>query len=147
TYVYSNLSSVNGHLMNLFIFGRYGVQLFFFASAFTIFYSYHNRFNKETNPDLKFIIRRFFRIAPLYYLAILFYYFVKNPDVLYWSGGRPVGLKLVVLNILFLHGFNVYANNSVVPGGWSIAVEMVFYCLVPLLYRIIKNLNTAVIFF
>jgi hypothetical protein len=31
-----------------------------------------------------------------------------------------------VLTALFLHGWNPYTFNSIVPGGWSIAVEMTF---------------------
>jgi peptidoglycan/LPS O-acetylase OafA/YrhL len=34
-----------------------------------------------------------------------------------------------------------------VPGGWSIAVEMFFYCLVPFLFLRIRNLNQAIVFF
>lgn len=36
--------------------------------------------------------------------------------------------------------------SSVVPGGWSIAIEMLFYCFVPFLFRRIKNLNQAIAF-
>jgi peptidoglycan/LPS O-acetylase OafA/YrhL len=39
----------------------------------------------------------------------------------------------VALNALFLHGFSPAAINSAVPGGWSIAVEMSFYLVFPLL--------------
>ncbi len=36
--------------------------------------------------------------------------------------------------------------TSIVPGGWSIAVEMNFYLLVPFLFKYIKNLTIAIIF-
>lgn len=32
---------------------------------------------------------------------------------------------------LFVHGFHPQSINSVVPGGWSIAVEMTFYAVFP----------------
>jgi peptidoglycan/LPS O-acetylase OafA/YrhL len=52
--------------------GSRGVQLFFVASAFTLCLSYERRKN-EKNPLLNFFIRRFFRIAPLFYCGFLFY--------------------------------------------------------------------------
>src|SRR5947209_15395493 len=52
--------------------GQYGVQLFFVASAFTLFLSQDSRKN-ESHPIRNFFIRRFFRIAPLFYVGIGFY--------------------------------------------------------------------------
>jgi peptidoglycan/LPS O-acetylase OafA/YrhL len=37
--------------------------------------------------------------------------------------------------------------TQVVPGGWSISVEMLFYCLVPLLVKKITTLNRVIYFF
>jgi len=50
--------------------GAMGVQLFFFTSAFTLFLSMNNRIDNEKLPYINFFIRRFFRIAPIYYLGI-----------------------------------------------------------------------------
>ena len=60
---------------NIFNFGRYGVQLFFMCSAFTIFLSFERRSKIDKYPILFFFTRRFFRIAPLFYIAILYYLF------------------------------------------------------------------------
>ena len=49
--------------------GRYGVQLFFVASALTLMLSWHAR----SDGALPFYIRRVFRIAPMFWLAIPFY--------------------------------------------------------------------------
>jgi peptidoglycan/LPS O-acetylase OafA/YrhL len=46
--------------------GARGVQLFFVASAMTLCMSWHSR----NDGALPFYIRRFFRIAPMYYLSI-----------------------------------------------------------------------------
>ena len=53
--------------------GARGVQLFYIASAFTLFLSLHNRYNKEEKAFKNFFIRRFFRIAPLYYIGVCYY--------------------------------------------------------------------------
>lgn len=110
---------------------RYGVQLFFVISALTIFYSLRHSDANSTN----FFIRRFFRIAPLYLLAIVGYSMLQSFS--------PVG---ALLNALFLHGFSPRYINSIVPAGWSIGVEMAFYCAVPLLFRYIRNLYSALHF-
>lgn len=60
--------------------GWFGVQLFFLASAITLLMSWHSAARGGT-PDLRaFAIRRFFRIAPAYYLAAGLY-FVLTPPV------------------------------------------------------------------
>lgn len=122
--------------------GAMGVQLFFFTSAFTLFLSMNKRINNEKLPIINFFIRRFFRIAPIYYLGILYYLLV-----IYLKGDfKNIDFYNVISNLLFLNGFNPYWINSVVPGGWSIAVEMLFYCLVPFLFVKIKNTQHAFVF-
>ena len=58
-------------------FGKMGVQLFFVASAITLCLSTAKR--AERHPVLSFYVRRYFRIAPLYYLAIIFYALYSVP--------------------------------------------------------------------
>lgn len=117
-------------LKNLILSGKSGVQMFYIISAFTLFFSISQR----NEPTSAYFIRRFFRIAPLYWIAILYYVLVQNNTD--WIS--------IGLNISFLHGLSPTAINSVVPGGWSIGVEMIFYLLVPLLFRYIKSLNIAI---
>ena len=59
-------------------YGQTGVFLFFVTSSFTLCNSAIERQN-ESNPTRNFFIRRFFRIAPLYYLGILLYSGLKLP--------------------------------------------------------------------
>src|SRR5690349_748407 len=71
--------------------GRMGVHLFYFASAFTIFLSYQNRYNKELHPVKNFFVRRFFRIAPLYYIAVIYYLWQNGTGPSDWTGNvEPV---------------------------------------------------------
>jgi peptidoglycan/LPS O-acetylase OafA/YrhL len=127
--------------------GRYGVQLFFIASAFTLFLSMHRRRASDNSPTINFFYRRFFRIAPLYYLGILFYLYCEGTGPRFWLGNQPtVTYGNIFSNFLFLHGFSPYWINSLVPGGWSIAVEMTFYLLCPLLFRYVKSINQAIAF-
>lgn len=115
--------------------GNLGVQLFFLISAFTMSYMWAARAG-ESLPVRKFYLRRGLRIAPVFWLAMLGY----GLPVL-WSGQNPAQINGwdVLLTALFLNGFSVHAINLVVPGGWSIAVEMSFYLFFPLLATRLKT--------
>lgn len=128
----------------LFSLGSRGVQLFFIASAFTLYRSYKNRIAVENNHIRNFFIRRFFRIAPVYYLAIIYYIFHDSLGARYWLGTQPdISTYNIFSNMFFLHGFSPYWTNTLVPGGWSIAVEMMFYVIFPYLFFKIKTINDA----
>tara|TARA_B110000902_G_scaffold264972_1_gene347893 strand:- start:6754 stop:7809 length:1056 start_codon:yes stop_codon:yes gene_type:complete len=125
--------------------GKFGVQFFFIASAFTLFLSYNNRALKEHKVNKNFFIRRFFRIAPLYYIGIIFFYFFNGlSPVIPYCNYTQISLISILSNIFFFHGFSPYWINSLVPGGWSIAIEMMFYFTLPFLYQKIKSLNSAI---
>jgi len=117
--------------------GNIGVQLFFLISAITMCYMWNQR-RGETFPIRKFYLRRGFRIAPAFWFAMIFYTAVKlfSPQ-----GLGPIGPWDLLLTGLFLHSFSVHAINLVVPGGWSIGVEMAFYVIFPFLVLKIRSVN------
>ena len=114
-----------------------GVQLFFVLSSYTLCLSLHSR-NDESKPLYNFAIRRFFRIAPAYYTALIGYFFLSFIEHYIkagtWAPTERYTILNTILNIFFIHGFHLPAL-SLVPGGWSIATEMGFYILFPLLYK------------
>jgi len=109
--------------------GNLGVQLFFLVSAMTMCLMWQQRAG-ESDRQLKFYIRRFFRIAPLFWMAMCFYGFS------WWLNDghgtmASAGTAQIVATATFLHGFLPSAINKIVPGGWSIAIEMSFYVVFP----------------
>ena len=118
-------------------FGRFGVQLFFLISACTMCHMWKLR-EGESSPVRNFYIRRFFRIVPLFWLAIPLYLLVNATNKTH-SEPKNIGELEVFLTATFLHGFWPTSINSVVPGGWSIAVEMTFYALFPALFFKVKE--------
>jgi peptidoglycan/LPS O-acetylase OafA/YrhL len=120
-----------------FSMGAYGVQLFFLLSSITMCLMWESR-DGEQHPIRNFYIRRIFRIAPLFWLAIPLYLSINGLEPSYWN---PNGISehQIILTALFLHGLYPDAINSVVPGGWSIAVEMTFYLLFPILILSFKK--------
>ena len=124
--------------------GQFGVQLFFLTSIFTLFLSLRSRKRHEIHPTRNFFIRRFFRVAPLFWAGILFYLWFEIPWNRAWA---PNGLDSwqIATTFAFLHGWHPESINSVVPGGWSIAVEMNFYLLLPFLFTRVTTLRKAVL--
>ena len=123
------------HLLTSY--GQMGVQLFFVASAYTLCRSATNREN-ELQPLKKYAIRRFFRIAPMYYLGLIGYFILALFIVYNKTGTLVIPFKYsfinVLANVFFVHGFYLPANNNIVPGGWSIGTEMAFYVIFPFLF-------------
>ncbi len=122
--------------------GQYGVQLFFLVSALTISLTYEShirQFGRSVRSQFAWLIKRFFRIAPLYYFAAIFYpieqYAIHVAS--HHRYGSTVAIPAILANLLFLHTWIPSANNCVVPGGWSIGVEMFFYTLVPFVWMIV----------
>ena len=72
-------------------FAKNGVQMFFIISGYTIFYSLEKNRNKSYKS---FFIRRFFRIAPLYYLSAVYYSLMSNNEL---------NFKYLLINLLFLY--------------------------------------------
>ncbi len=118
--------------------GMYGVQLFFLLSAVTLLRSVSLRSGKERFPTRNFFIRRFFRIAPLFWFGMAFYFLLDGCRPQFWSP-HGNGLWQFLSTALFLHGWAPTTINSVVPGGWSIAVEMTFYACLPFLASRIRS--------
>lgn len=125
-----------------FNFGQMGVQLFFISSSITLCLSADAR--NEGN-FFNFYIRRFFRIAPLYYYGICVYFFSETIATSYaqkrWAIPHIYAGRAILENIFFVHGFDPKNFNLLVPGGWSISAEMAFYVVFPLLFAILKKFN------
>ncbi|MGB5959907.1 MAG: acyltransferase [Coleofasciculaceae cyanobacterium] len=137
-----NLPSFLG---NLTYQGAVGVQLFYMISAFTLFLSLTNRKKIEKKPLVNFFMRRFFRIAPLFYCAIVFYMLTTGMGPNYWiEDGKSITIPNLITHLTFTNGWNPYWINSLVPVGWSIAIEMPFYLIVPYLFKKIKTINQAI---
>jgi exopolysaccharide production protein ExoZ len=108
--------------------GNLGVQLFFIVSAYTMCMMWHGREGEDRRLE-KFYIRRFCRIAVPYWIAMILYSRWTG-----WTSAVPAPMGILT-NATFLHGFFPSAINSIVPGGWSIADEVNFYAVFPLLIR------------
>lgn len=122
--------------------GPRGVQLFFIISALTLCLSWTKRKDKEKSPLRNFYIRRFFRIAPLFYLFILYFLFSKD----YFNGNpEHITSANIFATYLFVNGLVPAWINNIVFGGWTIAVEMMFYLIFPYLVNKIASFKVAIV--
>jgi len=118
------------------IFG-FGVTLFYVLSAYCLMLSL-NRSGRPANW-LNYSIRRFFRIAPAFYVAIAFW------SLLQIRCGQSLNFAKLATSITFLNGFIPAHIHSSIPHGWSIAVETSFYVILPLIFLHIRDLTRALV--
>lgn len=118
--------------------GPMGVNLFFLVSAFSLCLTMPKHAN-EQRPYLGFMLRRFFRVAPLFYAIIILSYWY-NP------AGLPYNYKTITANLTFVFNFIPGSGyqTSVVFAGWTIGVEMAFYLVFPFIYARTKSVTLAI---
>ncbi|MFP3245293.1 MAG: acyltransferase family protein, partial [Paraburkholderia sp.] len=98
-------------------FGQYGVQAFFVISAITICTTLEEDARRYSSRDTyrRFYVKRFFRIAPLYFVALAAYALIDDGALLMHSRMLlPHGAVDVLANLLFVHEWVPGAINSVV---------------------------------
>jgi len=107
-------------------FGRIGVICFFLISGFVIPFSLKvNENNVSVRP---FAIRRFFRLFPAYWLSI----FLALAIALVFSSGYE--FTQVFANLTMLQSF--FGQPHILGLYWTLQVELVFYILCIILYKL-----------
>jgi exopolysaccharide production protein ExoZ len=119
--------------------GARGVQLFFVTSAIALMFAWRS----HNNGIKSFFIRRFFRIAPMFWLAIPATYVAR---LVFLPNGNA-SWDQIVATAMFLHGLSPHWLNFAIEGNWTIAVEATFYMLFPIFAVNITNLRRAIIGF
>ncbi len=114
------------------------VELFFILSAFSLCVGYFWRLS--TPSDLKsYALRRFFRIAPL------FYFFIGVWTLYRHFHHATINPSDILKAATFTFSLFPSANGGYVAAGWSIGVEMIFYILLPVILFYIRDLRSGVI--
>ena len=116
--------------------GWMGVQLFFVLSGFLITFHLLRRRDRQSEGIGRFLVRRWLRIVPTYYVVLLIValgavpYYPVAPDYL----GLRVGYHL-----LFLQD---YLPSSLLGPFWSLGVEEKFYLAAPLIAAALWKVRT-----
>ena len=109
--------------------GWMGVDLFFVISGFVIALAVFSNIDKY-GPQrfrLRFMRKRFVRIAPLHYLTLVVFVLFITPELLYQNFFVNFAAHLA-----FVHNLNFGLHGAINGANWSIATEMQFYILVTL---------------
>jgi len=119
------------HLARFFDWGLHGVDLFFVLSGFLIGGQLIERIQERTFSFKEFYVKRLFRIAPAYYMALII-------SVIFYSVGTGSFIlhDKRILNAFIVHIFYLQDyTRAVIHRGlyWTLAVEEQFYILIPAL--------------
>lgn len=76
-------------------------------------------------------MRRFFRIAPLYYLYLLYHYFFLND----FNQGNNITDLNYLSHFIFLDMLFIDFINSILYVEWTISVEVFFYLFLPFFFK------------
>ena len=114
----------NNGSVNFLYFGHCGVDIFFVISGFIMYHLYHRDWSRP-EQFTSFIIRRFTRIYPIYWII--------TTAVLALALLLPGALKEYKLNPFYLIesysllplGYSI--GNPVIPAAWTLFHEMKFY--------------------
>ena len=103
--------------------GRIGVVTFFLVSGYVIPFSIHP---ERAAPIGTFLLRRFFRIYPAYWLSVPLGAFATC-----WLWGRPFGVPELLVNLTLLQDF--FGVTPALGLYWTLWTEWLFYLLCVLL--------------
>jgi peptidoglycan/LPS O-acetylase OafA/YrhL len=118
--------------------GGTGVTLFFIISAFTLSLSMRGQQGRP-GATRRFYIRRFFRIAPLFYCWLITTWVIGliQADWTYsWQD--------VLLNVFFGFNFVPGMDEGIVWISWTLGLEMAFYVFFPFIFRVFNSLTKAI---
>jgi len=164
----SHAAILTGSIPNLgifFILGAVAVDVFMFISGFLMLWNYEEREAKEPwdKPSTwrQFWVRRFLRIAPLYWAALALVYLLHEPLTAWhlkigemypppWGAGSSdprIDDTLNVPSVLAHYSFAFglipkWASSNQLP-DWSIGLEMQFYLCFPFLALAVRKLKWA----
>lgn len=118
--------------------GQHGVLIFFVLSGFLMGFLYNDKFSVEQSipksaigTTISYLVKRFFRIIPLYYFIIIASYLIS----LYFNTSyiSPYNVAGKLKSLLAL--------KSDYLMFWTIAIEFKFYFLLPVIIILINKLS------
>ena len=128
---------------------KLAVDLFMIISGFLMAYNAHQRAHVEPLSDrifwLKFYVRRIFRLAPVYYLALLcavvlrgplaggYQYLIDHLTKFNLDFSAPLTFSTVLVHMGFLAGLVPSFTYATALPDWSLSLEAQYYLIFPAL--------------
>jgi peptidoglycan/LPS O-acetylase OafA/YrhL len=112
--------------------GIYSVSMFFIVSGLSLTIVYNNKI--KTIKDIRyFLIKRVFRIFPLFWLSVTLMIIAYYLSSIILGSEFQISNYQILLNYSLLFGF-VDTSAYISTGAWSIGNEMVFYLIFPFIF-------------
>ena len=124
-------------LYRLFVNGEYGVALFFILSGLLLSQPFWKSILHGADwPNTRtYVIRRLARILPAYYLTLTLLILLAG----YWR--YPQAWADILLHYSFLFNYAEFSIFSINAPFWTLAVEVQFYVMLPLLFLLLRRLT------
>ncbi len=139
TSVYNSFSHHTPEMQLYFSWGRFGVELFFIISGFVILLTLDN-----TKQGKDFIFKRFSRLYPAYWVAIILTFIVITIDQSTFEQNIDISFFDAIINLtMFQSFFNI---PNVDPVYWTLGAELCFYIMMFILFKLklLKHINIIV---
>ncbi|HHG8788525.1 TPA: acyltransferase family protein [Citrobacter sedlakii] len=113
--------------------GIYAVSAFYIISGMALYLAHRND-NWSISGYFVFIVRRFLRLAPVYWVGLILFTIFGYK----YLNGFAVDTWKYVQNIFLIFGLT-NPTDYILMGGWSIGNEVVFYLFFPAFILMVKN--------
>ena len=137
TFSYENARNFHDPSKFYFYYGRLGVQLFFIISGFVIFMTL-----SKTENIFNFIISRFSRLYPAYWVCIIFTVITTT------LFSRPVHFytfKQIFFNFTMFQ--SAFFIKDIDGAYWTLFVELTFYLVMGVIFKLNQLKNIQIICF
>ena len=136
---------VEGAIEKVMDFGARGVYLFFILSGFFAFGSKELEDENRKRGCVRYWVKRAFKILPLYY-AVILYNFVLYEWILKSTPIDSSGIgwpRYFFLLSTYIPSDKTFWGN--LSYTWTISIFVLFYLLVPVMKRFVRNLKGAIV--
>jgi peptidoglycan/LPS O-acetylase OafA/YrhL len=124
-----DLGVLGNHIVDI---GRTGPYVFFVISGFAVAQSI-----KLSDSFKSYFLKRFFRIAPLYYFwlvvtIIMSISYFKNPNI-------DISVFNLITHLFFINFWDNTSKTSIIGVEWTIPIEMFYYIILPMMMSISRR--------
>ena len=115
--------------------GKYGVEIFFVISGYTIF----SQFFSEKHSISKFLLIRVARISIPYFPIILIVFVfigIGGYQFNYWAiqfNAGKIDLLNLIAHVLYISPYNLNWQNTIIGIEWTLGIEVFYYVVLGLL--------------